>query len=306
MGFSLYFPNLAKTVKEHFPAHFIGKATGIYTTAIPLGAGVGIALTKPLLAATGSWQKVMGVWSIMALFILALCAIAVSRCRGAARGPFQPAPAPSQEGPKNSMDGDPLQGGPPVEERKDRLPLPMIICGLLLAILNVIFYATLGWLPTYLTEEGWSLASAAAVTSMISFVEVPAVLLVPILSDRTGRRKIIILACFFLIALCAVLVSLAPSWSWAAAPVLGITFGAPFALLLAFPAQFSRHEKVGSAAGLVLSIGYAGALLGPPLAGYVRDITGAFSIGFLGMAGAALLAALLSLALPDSAGRARS
>jgi CP family cyanate transporter-like MFS transporter len=77
---------------------------------------------------------------------------------------------------------------------------------------------------------------------------------------------------------------------------LGTTFGGIFVLLLVFPARFSSQERVGRAAGAILSIGYIGALVGPTLAGYLRDRTGGFSMGFMVMSGAAALAVCLSLA----------
>ena len=41
LGFAMCFPNLPKMVKENFPQRLAGTATGLYTTAIPLGAGLG-------------------------------------------------------------------------------------------------------------------------------------------------------------------------------------------------------------------------------------------------------------------------
>ena len=66
-GFSLGLPNLSKTVKEHFPTSLVGKATGVYTAAIPFGSGLGIALTKPLFAATGSWRYTVTILSLIAI-----------------------------------------------------------------------------------------------------------------------------------------------------------------------------------------------------------------------------------------------
>jgi len=159
------------------------------------------------------------------------------------------------------------------------------------------FYSTIGWLPTYLTEEGWDAASAAAATSVISFVEVPAVLLIPMLSDRTGRRRLILVSGFSLISICAASLALNAGSSWFVAPVLGTTFGGIFALLLAMPVGLVEQEKVASVAGAMISIGYIGALTGPIITGYLRDLTENFIIGFLVMALAGLVSVVLSYAL---------
>jgi CP family cyanate transporter-like MFS transporter len=99
-----------------------------------------------------------------------------------------------------------------------------------------------------------------------------------------------------MLTLSLLILSVKPSLSWALAPVLGTTFGGIFVLLLVFPARFSRQEGVGRAAGAILSIGYIGALVGPTLAGYMRDRTGGFSTAFMVMSGVAALAVCLSFA----------
>ncbi len=288
VGFSLNFPNLSKTVKEHFPTRLVGKATGVYTAAIPFGGGLGIALSKPLFAATGSWRYVVTILTLIAIPLVSLSWIVMNRAKKRAPGTFQP---PTEQQPSTGGTTENREGTP----AEDRYVLDIIICGILLSLLNLTFFATMGWLPTYLTEAGWAPVLAGAATSLISFVEVPGILLFPFLSDRTGRGKAIITSSFLLLALSLLILSVKPSLSWALAPVLGTTFGGIFVLLLVFPAQFSSQERIGRAAGAILSLGYIGALVGPILAGYLRDRTGGFSTGFMVMSGAAALAVCLSL-----------
>ncbi len=74
--------------------------------------------------------------------------------------------------------------------------------------------------------------------------------------------------------------------------------GGVFSLLLSLPVELVEAKKVGRAAGAIISIGYAGALVGPPAAGYLRDLTGNFAAAFLATALVGLLAAGLSYRLP--------
>jgi CP family cyanate transporter-like MFS transporter len=164
----------------------------------------------------------------------------------------------------------------------------------------LIFYCTLGWLPTYLSERGWDSTTAAVATSLISYVEIPAVFLIPLISDRVGKRKPIITVSFLVIAICSAVLSLQPSVSWWLTPVLGITFGGVFALLLALPVELVEKEMVGRAAGAIISIGYIGALIGPPAVGYLRDLTGGFASGFLIMTLSGIVATGLSFLLPET------
>jgi cyanate permease len=176
---------------------------------------------------------------------------------------------------------------------------PVLIGGLLLSFLNLIFYSTIGWLPTYLSEQGWHPTSAATVTSVISFSEIPAVVLMPMISDQMGKRRMIIFSSFLLMAACSAIVSLWPSLCWFLSPVFGLAFGGVFALLLALPVEIVEVHEVGRAAGAILSIGYTGALVGPPLTGFLRDMTGLFGVGFMVLMIAGIVAAGLSYALPE-------
>jgi cyanate permease len=290
-GVSLYFPNLPKTVREHFPSHLIGRVTGLYTAAIPLGSGLGISLSKPLLVITGSWRDVVMILSLIAMPLILVGWIVMKHSK---KGNSHAAPLANLE--KHSRERKTEGHGP--ADTGDHSFRPIILCGILLALLNFAFFITIGWLPTYLASAGWAPVSAGAVTSVISFVEVPAILLVPHLSNRTGRGKLIIMMCFILISICALATLFRPSLTWIAAPLFGITFGGAFVLILAFPAQFSKQEKVGRAAGAILAIGYLGGLIGPPVAGYLRDVTGSFFSVFMVMAGAGLIAVCLSARFP--------
>jgi CP family cyanate transporter-like MFS transporter len=291
LGFALYFPNLSKTVKEQFPANMVGKATAVYTAAIPFGSGLGISLSKPILEMAGSWRSVLETLTAIAIVLIGLTGVVLHHVRRRKPISVSKVQRPLPAGHMNSIS---------IEPTENRSFLPILICGLLLGLLNFIFFITIGWLPTYLADSGWAPVSAGAVTSIISFVEIPAILLYPYLAEWTGRERLLILISFLLISLCSLAVSLDPSWAWIVSPVLGITFGGTFVLLVAFPAQFSPRNKVGRAAGASLSIGYLGALLGPPIAGRIRDLTGDFSLAFLVSAAVGVAAMGLSFAFPQS------
>jgi CP family cyanate transporter-like MFS transporter len=290
IGFALCFPNLPKLVKENFPQRLSGLATGVYTTGMPLGAGLSIALTKPILAAAGGWRTVVVIWSLTAIPAVLLWWLA-GRAGLKKKRRTQPGPA----GVSDRANPAPLRPG--------GYPRSVLTSGMLLFLLNLIFYCTIGWLPTYLGEKGWPPAMAGAITSTVSFTEIPGILLLPLLCDRIGKKKEIIGLSFLLIAVSSAMVALASPLSWFVAPILGITFGGVFALLLAIPAQLAEGNKVGRAAGAVLSIGYVGALLGPPALGYFRDLMGSFSMGFLILGFVGLLSASLSFTLLGSKSR---
>lgn len=320
LGFAFCFPNLPKFVKERFSPQLSGTATGVYTTAIPLGTGLAIVSARPILALVGGWRNVLLVWSLTALPTILLWWI-VSRQSmkpGAQRdsgvmpqgvggqvtaGPIslEASQRPSLSAPDVKKRAAQRAFSESIKEgSSDSLLVSLVVCGFLFALLNLIFYCTMGWLPTYLTECGWTATRASTATSFISFLEMPSMFLVPLLSDRTGKRRLIIILSFVLMAICSVAVAANPSLSWLAIPVFGITMGGTFSLLLALPVHLAEAKKVGRVAGAIISMGYAGALIGPPAAGYLRDLTGNFAAAFLAMAFIGLLAAGLSYKLPES------
>jgi CP family cyanate transporter-like MFS transporter len=291
LGLAMCFINLPRLVKTLFPKRLIGTVTGIYTAAIPLGVGLGIALTKPLFSMTGGWREVMVVWSLMAIPVLVFWWIVARLAKDVSKGLLHKASG-REEHLSETRVSEPTS--------TDQVLRSVLICGLLLSLLNLAFYATIGWLPTYLTEEGWDGTKAAAATSLISFPEIPGVILFPLISDRTGKGRTILVAGFLVIALGSAGLALYMGATWFVTPVLGVVFGGTFALLLAMPAQLVERRKVASAAGAVISIGYVGALAGPLIAGYIRDLTGSFSMAFLIVAVTGLISAALSLRAPKS------
>jgi len=293
IGFALCFPNLPKLVKEKFPPRYSGAATGAYTAALPLGTGLAIILTRRILPLIGTWRHVLLLMSLATVPVVLLWWIG-----------FRP-PVSRRKGLKNCLlpeTSDFNEGN----NRAGRLPASLLICGLLLALLNMIFYCTIGWLPTYLTERAWPAARAATATSLISFIEIPAILLIPLLVDRVGRRRLAVISSFAWMSACSAVISGAPSLAWFTIPCFGITLGGVFVLLLAIPVDLVEAKKVGRAAGIVISIGYAGALIGPPTAGYLRDLTGSFAGAFLATALIGVTAAGLSYWLPSSVPRTRA
>lgn len=286
LGFAICFLNLPKIVKENFPQNLSGTATGLYTTAIPFGAAMGIIFTKPLLLLTGGWRGVLSIWGFFGIAITLLWWSFLWVRRKNRR-----------ENPSEHLQFKYYQSrgliGPKVSLKK-----PIFIAGFIFSLLNLLFYCTIGWLPTYLIEQGWDLSSSAGVTSLILFVEAPSVLFISMLSDRIGAKRAIMVICFLSLSFCSTVLAFKPSWSWFLSPIFGITLGGIFVLLLTLPVEIAKRDRVGRAAGGIISIGYIGALSGPPLAGYLRELTGNFTLGFIILSFIGLIATTLCFTFP--------
>jgi MFS transporter, ACS family, tartrate transporter len=112
------------------------------------------------------------------------------------------------------------------------------------------------------------------------------------LSDRTGRSYLHIIVPSVLEVGCLVVVALTAN-PWIAVPGLMVMFFAHNAIqgpLLALPSTFLKGK--GAAAGLatINMVGILGGVIGPPLMGWARDLTGSYQSG-LGVLALTMLAA---------------
>jgi MFS transporter, ACS family, tartrate transporter len=112
------------------------------------------------------------------------------------------------------------------------------------------------------------------------------------LSDRTARSYLHMIVPSVLEAGCLVLVALTTN-PWIAVPGLMVMFFAHNAIqgpLLALPSTFLKGK--GAAAGLatINMVGILGGVIGPPLMGWARDLTGSYQSG-LGVLALTMLAA---------------
>ena len=127
------------------------------------------------------------------------------------------------------------------------------------------------------------------------------------LSDRSGKayRHMIVPSVLEAICLMAVAVTVKP---WIAVPVLAVMYFAHNAIqgpLLALPTTFLKGK--GAAAGLatVNMVGILGGVIGPPLMGWARDLTGSYQSG-LAVLGLTMLAAAAVVALLRTLSRRRT
>jgi cyanate permease len=108
--------------------------------------------------------------------------------------------------------------------------------------------------------------------------------LLPLLSYRMGRRKPFLWGSGLLLALTALwAIYVNVYWGWVLMSVVGIVVSGSFSMILALPAELSRGRSIGSASGMMFSIGYIGGLIAPWLAGYLFDISGTLDWSFVAL-----------------------
>jgi len=175
-----------------------------------------------------------------------------------------------------------------------------------LICIAMVAWMVLGWafLPLYYTgfrqfspdEMKWLMSVLGISAAAFSFV-------VPRLSDRHGRRPVIVLFC-----LIGVLVPAAALFYQGSSVVLGVLIflgwsasGAMPILMATIPAETLPLRYLASATGLVVGLGeIIGGVLSPTLAGRAADLYGLQAPLYI-QAGCALLAAVIALGLKETA-----
>jgi CP family cyanate transporter-like MFS transporter len=267
---------LPLVVKERLP-YAASVATGVYTTAIQLGASIAAFSAVPLAAATGGWRGALVVFSLACL--VALVAWLVLTPRGGRPTVETPAPAAPA-----------VAAGPAWRD-------PFVwLLAVLFWLCAFPFYGLISWLGAALVEGGWNDAAAGAIVATVSLAGLPGSMLIGWTADRLGSRRRTMVAWAAVMTAGVAGFVVAPSLALVWALVAGLAIGATFTLTLILPLDIAGSGRnAGSVIGVVLLGGYVLTAVTPVLVGAIRDITGSFDLSLW------LLVAVSALVIPASA-----
>ena len=257
------------------PARLRGIASGVINGGMSLGLAAGLALAGPFYQATGSWRVPFLILAIPTFVVAVLYQKTVREVRVPLRRSI------------------PLTG---------LLRDPTLLCMNLAAFCALYgWWVILSWGPVFFqTERGLSLTLSGLYTLMIAITAIPSGLILGRLSDHIGRKRII-LTMFPLMALTLVVLPQARSQAeiflaLMAYGVVGKLAWDPVAIAwLGDHVAQSRPEAVGAAVALFSFTSVLSAVVGPPLTGWIKDLTGSLAGGFYLAGGLALVGFVLSL-----------
>ena len=293
-GVGLAQPALPVLVKQRYPAH-MGLATSIYTSGLIIGATAGAFATAPLLLpwmGPWSWRGTLLFWGGLTLLAWLGWGVINRRAGDNRRGGAVPIRTGSQETEAPAVG---LPPGPSGNLWRDPLLWKLSI---LFAGQSTMFHTFLSWLPTFYEELGWALAEASVPITLLTAMQIPMALFAPAVAERFGWQRPLLVASAALIPTAVAGFMLAPGFAggslWGVA--LGLGIGGVFSLTMALHVALTPPQNTARSAGMIFAVGYAGAATGPTLLGLIRDLSGAFTGGFLTAlaAGLALVAVALS------------
>lgn len=285
IGFALIYASLPKIVGAWFPREKVGLATGIYITGWNVGASIALAITLPLVyPVTGNFQGTIYLWSIPTVVATILWWLMI------------------RERPSSHVESrQPTPSRPSTSVWKNR---NVWLIGLMVFCNNVIYYTWAGWTPALLMLKGASPYLAALITSVRSWAGIPVVFLVPWAAYKIGLRRPVLLVCTITTALASLSAIYIPvPLFWGLMVILTLQGGA-FSIIFALPVEMVPEESVGAASGMVLSIGYIGALVGPWVAGRVLDVTGSLNLALIMLIIVSVAWTYIVFSIPETGPRA--
>ncbi len=272
-------------IKRDFPTHG-GKMTAAYVTSLSVGPALAAGLTVPLQRTFGlDWRSALFVWIALPLATLVVW---LPQLRTVHR--------PGSDG------GVSLAA-------MFRSPLAWQVT-FFMGFQSLVFYSTIAWLPTLYIMRGLDASAAGGLLSLASFVSIPVVLIVPLLSARMRNQTplVWVMGALYMIGLLGLMldpVSLAVVWATAIGAAQAMTISLAISFIMARSPDGAHAAQLSS---MSQGIGYIMAAFGPYLFGVVRDLSGGYiaPVAALLLVVVPMIAAGIGAAQPRFVGAARA
>ena len=153
----------------------------------------------------------------------------------------------------------------------------------------------------YLSSIGIARSSSSLVASAIPLASILGRLSFGWLGDRYDKKRITALG-FVLAAFGLILFGyLATAETWVLVPfiiLIGIGYGGPVPMMPALLREYFGRVRLGTLLGLVMGVASGGAMIGPPLAGWVFDKFGSYQGAWFAFIGLLIVGTLIMLTTP--------
>lgn len=251
-------------VKRYFPNR-IGAMTTAYSTTLAVGTAVAAAATAPIDRLVGDWRVALAVWALPALIAIVPWLLWRPAAAGAVAAPI-----------------DRLRG-----VHRSPLAWTMLV---VFGCQSAIAYILMGWTTTILASDGMDAAAAGSMLGLLTVVQIPVSVVVPILTVRWGPRPVflILMACYPP-ALAALWLDGGGPLTWAAMVLFGIGTSVFPLILTLFGLRARTPAGTSALSSFAQSGGYLIAGSGPLAVGWVFGLTGSWTVPFT------LIAALTAL-----------
>lgn len=293
VGVAATMPCFPKLVSAWFPPEKAGFAIGVIFSGYAIGDIIVLSVTPNLLTWHVGWRNIFLVFGIWALILTGLWWIL------------------AKEPKQNYTTRDVREANSSSSLTKNFAMLlgvkqVWLLTGLYFCA-SACYDTLLVWLPSILEAKGFQLTTAGLITSMLPLGFLIASFGVGSLSDRVGMRKpfILVLGLVSGPAIYAAGTLQGPA-VWFFAFVIGLCTIGVLTIVLTLPVELPQTATfVGSAVGIISSIGNVGSFFMPTIVGHIKDVTGSFLGAMLLFAFLGELMLILGLPLTETGSRKR-
>jgi ACS family tartrate transporter-like MFS transporter len=291
-----FFPGIAFLLSQWFPAEYRARMLAILLLGVPVSSVVGGPVSGALLGldhigglAGWQWMFIIEGLPTIVLGFVVLRLLADSPSTASWLTPEEKIAVQAQ------IAAEPRHK--PVSHLWTALKDPRV---LILALIQFGFttgsYGVGIWLPQIIKTHFHSNLTVGFVSAGPYIIASVAMLLWAGVVDRSGKRVAnLILTCGLAtvgLVLSVVFGAFWLSFFWLTVALVGIT--AARAVFWTVPARFLTGVAAAGGLAFINSIGTVGGFVGPAVVGWLKDLTGSFSAGLIGMGGFLLLSTVLA------------
>ena len=289
VGVGLSFPNLPKLISVWVSKEKATLATGVYSSVTVAGEALVMATTMPLIfPLTNTFQGVFYIWSIPPIVTAVLWWVLI------------------REPPHENIPSELVSRGN-VSFHQILRNKNLWLAAILFLLFHFLWNGWTAWAPALMMLKGATADVAGLIASISIWVGIPTVFLMPRLSYTVGLKKPFLWISAITLALAAwgaIYISIPLSWPFMA--LVGVALNTNVPMILALPVEMMSKEEVGTASGLVLSVGNVGGFIGPLIGGHIFDLTGSVNPFLLVLVGVSSAAAAIAFRIPETGHRERS
>ena len=290
LGIVLTQATIPVLIHHWFPEH-IGLVAALFSDGLIIGEAVAAGVTVPIMLqflGRDAWASTFILWSIPVFLLLALWLwLAPAAHTRVSRHPLSLQRTTASTTPQSSA--QPTQ----------RTRVSALHLGIMVGAGSLVYFGMNGWIAPYNQAIHHADITPLALV-ILNAAQLPVSLAVTVIAQQiAGRRSPFIVAG----AICAVAISgwlftpdaLEPFW----AALLGGSGALVFTLGIALPPLLAQPHEVARLSGIVLSLTYGVAFVGPLLGGALWDLFQLPSLAFLPVAIASILLIVLGALLPS-------
>lgn len=233
-------------------AHHAALMTSVYTLGMSVFSALGSGLTAPVAVdLEAGWRGGLMVWGLIALVAIPVWIIQIK--------------------PRYASTKSMAQQTPKINIWKSPRAWQVTV---FMGIQSFIFYALASWGPEILIQKGFSLEESGWALFYLQIISLPAVFLVPILAERPGYLRYLVMAMTGAFTLAFILL-LSSDWMvlYLALTVAAQATGASISLSYFLISKSTlKSENTVQLSGMAQSFGYYIAATGPFVVGWLFDL----------------------------------